>query len=205
MSSEAIPGLYERHAADWDAGRSRQGLIEGEWLEKFLQLVPQAGEVLDLGCGSGRPIAEHLIGAGCRVTGVDVAPAMIDMCRARFPDHEWAVSDMRRLDPGRRFDGLIAWHSAFHLTRDEQRAMFAVYGRHLRPGAPLMFTSGPYDGEAIGEWHGQPLYHGSLAPEEYRERLDEAGFDVLDYRPEDESCGRATVWLARRRHDSMGA
>lgn len=38
--------------------------------------------------------------------------------------------------------------------------MFPVFAAHAAPGAVLMFTSGPTAGEAIGEWEGEPLYHG---------------------------------------------
>lgn len=64
-------GLYERHARAFDLGRGRS-LIERPWLERFLALVPRGGSVLDLGCGSGEPIARHLMAAG--YTGVDSSP-----------------------------------------------------------------------------------------------------------------------------------
>ncbi len=62
-----------------------------------------------------------------------------------------------------------------------------------------MFTSGPAHGEAIGSFNGDPLFHASLAPEEYRALLDACGFEVVAFEPEDPSCGSRTVWLARRR------
>ena len=60
MDAEAdnIVGLYRRHASAWDAARG-DVLIEGAWLDRFLGLLPSGGEVLDLGCGSGRPIARR--------------------------------------------------------------------------------------------------------------------------------------------------
>jgi hypothetical protein len=71
--------------------------------------------------------------------------------------------------------------------------------RLAAPGAALMFTSGPAEGEAIGTLEGEPLYHASLAPAEYRERLDEEGFEMVDHTAEDATCGGRTVWLARLR------
>ena len=63
-------------------------------------------------------------------------------------------------------------------------------------GAPLIFTSGPGAGEAIGDWQGEPLYHASLDSTEYRSLLAANGFDVLEYAIEDPDCGHATIWLA---------
>ena len=195
---EAVIDLYSRRALEWDADRGRS-LIEKAWLDAFLTDIPENGSILDLGCGSGEPVAGYLIGRARRLTGVDAAPGLIDLCRARFPQQDWRVADMRGLDLGRRFDGVIAWHSAFHLTPTDQQAMFAVYARHVASGGVLMFTSGSKAGEQPGEWRGEPLYHGSLSPEAYRAGLEAAGFDVLAHAVDDPDCGGATVWLSRRR------
>ncbi|MFN3669685.1 MAG: class I SAM-dependent methyltransferase [Brevundimonas sp.] len=194
----AVVDLYSRRPADWDADRGRS-LMERRWLDAFLALIPADGTILDLGCGSGEPIAAWLIAQGRRVTGIDAAPGLIDLCRARFPDHDWRVADMRGLNLGRDFDGLIAWHSAFHLTPAEQVGLFSVYARHVRPGGALMFTSGSTADETVGEWRGEPLYHASLSPEAYRAGLEAAGFDLSAHRSDDADCGGATVWLWRRR------
>lgn len=110
------------------------------------------------------------------------------------------MADMRSLAIRRKFDGLIAWDSFFHLSPQDQRGMFAIFCEHASFGAPLLFTSGPGHGEAMGTFEGESLYHASLAPEEYRTLLASYGFKVLDYVAEDPKCGRHTVWLARYEH-----
>ena len=79
-----------------------------------------------------------------------------------------------------------------------------------RPAAPVRHLRTPgrarrpdvhqrdHTGEAIGELEGQPLYHGSLDRQEYRDLLEANGFEVVRYVEWDEECGRANVWLARR-------
>ena len=196
-ASQRIIGLYEENAAAWDRQRGRD-LHEAAWLERFASLLPAGASVLDLGCGMGEPIAGWLIGRGFRVTGVDSAPSLVAMAQKRFPDQEWIVADMRTLDLGRRFDGLIAWHSFFHLAPADQRPMFARFAGHGAPGAPLMFTSGTDHGEAIGEWLGEPLYHGSLDSAEYERLLAENGFAVVAHAVRDPDCGNSTIWLAAR-------
>ena len=191
-----IVGLYEENAAAWDGQRGRD-LFEKPWMDRFASLLPPGGSILDIGCGMGEPIARYLIDRGFAVTGIDSSPSMIALCRERFPAREWIVCDMRALDLGRRFDGLIAWHSFFHLSPEDQRPMFARFAAHASSGAGLMFTSGPAHGESLGEWRGQALYHGSLDPEEYRRLLAESGFLAVDHVASDPECGHATVWLAR--------
>ncbi|MDR6954458.1 SAM-dependent methyltransferase [Ancylobacter sp. 3268] len=224
--ADSIVALYRRHAGAWSAARldgaRGPGLMEAGWLARFRALLPPGAEVLDLGCGPGVPIARHLVEHGHPVTGIDSAPEMIELFRrnlARPPETKAPqthapqtqasaspaiaakaiVADMRGLALGRRFGGLIAWDSFFHLSREDQRLMFPVFAAHAAPGAPLLFTAGPAEGDAIGTLEGEPLYHASLDPAEYRARLDAAGFDLVAHQTEDPACGGHTIWLARRR------
>ena len=199
MSSEAdnIISLYERHAQAYDRLRGRQ-LFERAWLDRFLALLPDKPSILDIGCGSGEPIARYLIERGCGVTGVDSSSSLIDLCRSRFPLQRWLVADMRRWPLRQTFAGLIAWDSFFHLGADDQRAMFEVFAAHAGGKAALMFTSGPAHGEAIGEFEGEPLYHASLDPQEYCSLLDATGFRVVSHAANDPDCNGHTVWLAQR-------
>jgi SAM-dependent methyltransferase len=199
MSDDAgrIAGLYQRHAEAYDRLRGRS-LFERAWLDRFLELVPQPRRVLDLGCGMGEPIAQYLIGQGCAVTGVDSAPQLISLGRTRFPNAAFHVADMRALKLDQTFQGILAWDSFFHLTEDDQRRMFPVFRAHAAAGAVLMFTSGPSAGEAIGTFEGEPLYHASLDPEEYRALLGESAFEEIAFVPNDPVCGGHTIWLARR-------
>jgi SAM-dependent methyltransferase len=203
MSDEAAAGaiidLYSRHADAWS--RMRDGPLNADerpHLETFAAALPKGADVLDLGCGSGRPIAEWLIGRGFRLTGVDASPGLIERCGAAFPEHDWRVADMRGLELGRRFEGVLAWYSSFHLTAGDQAAMAAVYARHLKPGGILMFIGGPKRGVAMGEWMGGPLYHASLEPTEYRAGLEAAGLVDIEeavLKPREDEGAR--VWTAR--------
>lgn len=40
--------------------------------------------------------------------------------------------------------------------------MFPVFRDHAAASAALLFTRGPHHGEAIGTFHGEGLYYGSL-------------------------------------------
>lgn len=195
--SERIIGLYDDNSAEWDRLRGPGSMFEKPWIDRFTSLLGPGATILDLGCGSGRPLATYLIGNGYRVTGVDSSPALVGLCRSRFPHNEWMAADMRTLDLGRRFDGVLVWDSFFHLKHDDQRAMFGVFARHVQPRGALMFTSGPKHGEVLSEFAGEPLYHASLDPMEYRKLLHEHGFQVVGHVAEDPACGEHTIWLAR--------
>jgi SAM-dependent methyltransferase len=194
--ADRIIDLYERNARNYVSDRCGVGWDESGWLDRFIALLPQHATVLDIGCGSGEPIARYLIENGFALEGVDASPTLISVCRERFPQQCWHVADMRKLALGRRFHGLLAWDSFFHLSHDDQRRMFPIFRLHAAAGAALMFTSGTSHGEAIGSYHGEPLYHASLAPEEYRTLLEANGFRVEAHVVADPNCGRHTIWLA---------
>ena len=187
--SDQIIGLYRRHADAWDEARGDH-LREGAWLDRFLELIPPGGTVLDLGCGSGRPMARYCIQKGYSVVGVDSSPELIGLCRQRFPDQAWEVADMRTLDLGRRFDGILAWHSLFHLAPEDQEAMFPVFDAHSGPAGALMFTSGWNRGVAMGQFQGERLYHASLDPDEYHALLRAHGYAPVPTGGEHQGAGR---------------
>lgn len=198
-AADRIVDLYRRHAATWAAAHGTEMGSERGWLERFANLLRPGATVLDIGCGSGEPIARYLVDRGLWIHAVDSSPEMVALFRDNLPDQVAEVADMRALRLGRAFGGLLAWDSFFHLPPQHQRLMFPIFRDHGEPGAPLLFTSGPAFGEAIGTLEGEPLYHASLDPDEYRRLLDRSGFDIVAHMPEDPDCGGHTVWLARQR------
>ncbi|MBD2753996.1 class I SAM-dependent DNA methyltransferase [Spirosoma validum] len=197
MNDHGIGDLYEA-IADWFDQNRNKNLVERNYLEALLQNRRPGASVLDLGCGSGEPIARFLIEQGCQVTGVDGSSNMIALCKNRFPDMEWIRADMQTLNLGRKYDAIIAWDSFFHLTHDAQRAMFSVFANHIQKDGMLLFTSGDEHGVAYGEMSGHTVYHASLASAEYHSLFERYGFEVLLHNVNDVTCGNRTVWLVKK-------
>src|SRR5215472_268326 len=189
---------YERHAAEWDHDRQNSPWNDKHWIAQFVAHLCQGADVLDLGCGSGRPVAQFIVEQGLQVTGVDSSATMISLCRCRLPDQIWITADMRTLSLARKFDGILAWDSFFHLDHEDQRRMFAVFAEHASEGAILMFNTGPEHGEAIGSYRGDPLYHASLAAAAYDDLLVRSGFQVIQHSVTEQRAGGRTIWLAHR-------
>lgn len=189
--------VYQRNAARFDAERSKS-LFERAWLEAFLTGLPPDAQLLDLGCGSGDPIAAYFLDRGYKVTGLDGAPAMLDLARAKLPAGDWRLGDMRDLNLPERFHGILGWNSFFHLTRPDQRALLPRLAAHLKPAGKLMLTVGPSDGEVDGQVGGDTVYHASLSPVEYRETLAANGLKVESFVIDDPDCLGHTVLLARK-------
>lgn len=130
--------------------------------------------VLDLGCGSGAPIARALLEDGFSVYGVDASPTLTAAFRSRFPNSPVACEAVEESTFfGRDFDGVVAWGLLFLLSEETQRSVLHRVGRVLGPGGRLLFTA-PAQGCAWADLStGRPSV--SLGADAYREALAEAG------------------------------
>lgn len=190
-----IGDLYQRHAHAFDAAR-RRSFPERAWLEKFVRTIPRGGQILDLGCGGGEPVDRFLIDRGYRLTGVDIAPAMIKLARTRFFRHKWIEADIARFGAeSSAYDGIVAWSSLFHLEHEYQDKLIQRMAIWLKRGGVALFNTGPENGVSLGELGGEELFHASLSPGEYRAIFAKSGLAELAHRIADPDCGGMTVWL----------
>jgi len=194
--SPTVCESYEKIAAWFDEHRSKD-LMEKEYLDLIIQSIPSRGTILDLGCGTGEPLAKFFIERGYQVTGIDGSQKMIDFCQKRFSNGHFFVKDMRGLNLAQKFDAVIAWDSFFHLNHEDQRSMFPIFEAHIKPSGILVFTGGPQEGEVWSNNGGENLYHASLSTDEYTQLLRRHHFEVIAHKIEDPNCGDHTVWVAR--------
>src|SRR3954451_21215758 len=103
-AADEVMGIYRRHARAWAEARGKH-LRERNWINRFANMLPAGGHVLDIGCGSGEPIARYLAKHGHRITGIDSSPEMIEMFAAKLPGQVAIVADMRSLRLRNRFEG----------------------------------------------------------------------------------------------------
>lgn len=183
--------------AHWFAANRPTELMEQNYLDELIALLPPAGTVLDLGCGTGKPMFEYLMHKGVNAIGVDASSAMLDIAKTNFPQATFILQDMRILNLGRKFDAIIAWHSFFHLSATDQIGMFGLFEKHLNPNGVLLFTSGAEGGEAWGMNGGENLFHASLGADEYEDLLAKHRFKIRKHVVNDPNCGYATIWMAQ--------
>ena len=118
-------------------------------LDELCRRIPAGGTVLDLGCGSGVPVARTLAAAGFRVTGVDISDVQISRARQRVPQAEFVRADATAIafDPG-RFDAVVSFFALIHVPVAEQPPLLRTIAGWLRPGGFFVTTMGH------GEWTG---------------------------------------------------
>lgn len=187
--------VYDK-IAQWFFQNRPQSLFEKNCLDNLISYLPRNPTVLDLGCGTGEPILRYLLAQGISVIGVDASAEMLKLAQANFPQTEFILQDMRKLNLDRKFDAIIAWHSFFHLPAEDQPKMFPRFAAHLNKGGILLFTSGTEHGEAWGINGGENLFHASLDTSKYENLLANHSFKILKYQENDPDCA-ATVWMAQ--------
>ncbi|MFL1376301.1 class I SAM-dependent methyltransferase [Nocardiopsis protaetiae] len=115
----------------------------GPWITDLLDRLPEAARVLDLGCGTGVPVARDLAAAGHRVRGVDISGVQIARARELVPAAEFDRADAAALDlPEESLDAVVCLYALIHLPLAEQPALLGRIGRWLRPGGTLLATAG---------------------------------------------------------------
>jgi 2-polyprenyl-3-methyl-5-hydroxy-6-metoxy-1,4-benzoquinol methylase len=116
-----------------------------QWLAlKHWLTVPAGASVLDVGCGVGR-WSRRLASSGARVTGIDLAPTMVEEARRRAEGAglsercRFLVADLAELDLSERFEQILGVTVLQHIL-DAPRFERAV-GRlaaHLAPGGRVV-------------------------------------------------------------------
>ena len=111
-----------------------------------LEPLTPGDAVLDIGCGAGVDslVAAHLVGAGGRVVGLDVTPAMAERARALLSrlglgNVTFQVGEAEALPfPDASFDAVIS-NGVFNLTFDKEKALEETH-RVMKPGGRLMLA-----------------------------------------------------------------
>jgi ubiquinone/menaquinone biosynthesis C-methylase UbiE len=128
---------WARNASGYD---SRAGQMTLKAVGPMLDaLQVQAGmRLLDVCCGPGYGAGTAAV-RGLEAVGIDIAPAMIDEARRRFPAASFLEGDAESLDfPDASFDAVICAFGLLHLP-DSQKAIAEAF-RVLRIGGSYAFT-----------------------------------------------------------------
>lgn len=104
--------------------------------------LPANSAIVDVGCGSGVPNAEALIGAGFAVSGIDASPRLVAAFRARFPDAPVAC-EAAQISAffDRTFDAAVCVGLIFLLSEADQAALIDRVAQALKPGGRFLFTA----------------------------------------------------------------
>lgn len=172
---------YDSIADEWFAARQALGARESTVLDAVVARLAPSARILDLGCGTGRPIAERMVARGFTVTGVDQSAAMLAHARRLLPASEWIESPIETFTTAGRFDAVIAWDSLFHIPREAMPGIFANVATILEPGGVFACTLGGSAQPAFeDEMFGERFFYDAPPPERVEGLLTAAGLRLVE-------------------------
>lgn len=111
-----------------------------------ISLLAPKSRVLDVGCGTGVPVASTLLQAGMHVTGIDISQRMIDIAHRQAPGGTYVKADMATYEPlGEAYDAVFVIFSPMQLSLREFRNSMLKFATCLRPGGIWLMVTVPAD------------------------------------------------------------
>lgn len=194
---------YNQIAAQWHANQRGAAYTERVlgYVDQILAGLPPHAKVLDLGCGTGQPIAQHIVERGFRVVGVDQSREMLKIARSLVPTAEFICADMVALEFTEKFAAIVAWDSLFHIERTQRAAIFRKLWHALELGGWLLLSVGGSDSTPAGftsEMFGATFFYSGYAPDVTRQMLEAAGFTLESWEVDDASSRGHIAAIARK-------
>lgn len=123
-----------------------------ETIDKFVKYLPEGGEILDLGCGSGRD-SLSFIEHGFDVTAVDGSKEMCELASIHI-GQDVLTMKFDQLDFHEVFDGIWACASLLHIPSEELEDIFKKVILGLKDGGVLYmsFKYGDFSGYRNGRY-----------------------------------------------------
>ena len=165
--------------ADEFAVRRRALAIGLGTIQHWARQLPAGATVLDLGCGSGVPIARELSRLGFSVAGIDASPSLIAEFHRQIPGALWTCEAVEESTFfGRKFDAILAVGLVFLLPEDAQQAVIGKVGDALEADGSFLFTAPHQACEWVDVLTGQRSV--SLGARQYEAALLRAGLVVIE-------------------------
>ncbi|HBB88035.1 MAG TPA: class I SAM-dependent methyltransferase [Blastocatellia bacterium] len=207
---------YDQIAQQWHSHIRGKAYIDRllRYVDLALEGLQSGARVLDLGCGTGQPVARYLVEKGFRVTGVDQSEKMLEIAKQEVPEAEFIHSDMINVQLAPGFGAAIAWDSIFHVERKHHSGIFQRVANALEPGGRLLLSVGgsdaastaeefaaTYDAAAEGftsEMFGHTFFYSGYQPRVTRGLLEAAGFEIEVWEVDDPSSRGHIAVIAKK-------
>ena len=172
---------YDEHAADFWEGTRDHDVKQN--IQALLRHVHGTAplRILDFGCGPGRDLAAFRA-LGHEPIGLEGSRRLAAMAREHSGCEVWEQDFLALRLPARRFDGIFANASLFHVPRQELSRVLRELHAALKPDG-VLFTSNPRGHNEEG-WNGK-RYEAYHDLESWRAFLEAAAYFELEhyYRP----------------------
>jgi cyclopropane fatty-acyl-phospholipid synthase-like methyltransferase len=192
---------YDHIADEWHSNGRDQSYVDRVlgYVDLVLKDLQRGARVLDLGCGTGVPIAKHVIQRGFHVVAVDESQKMLEIAKKEVPEAELIHDNMVNVQLTGRFAAAIAWDSLFHVERKYHSSIFNKLARSLEDGGKLLLSVGGSGADSFrSEMFGHTFFYSGHEPEVTRKLLEDAGFEIELWEVDDPSSRGHIAVIARR-------
>lgn len=148
---------------------------ESDNLIAFMELLPEGGSVLDLGCGPANASA-YMRNRGIKPDPVDASQGMVDLANATH-NIGARILTFDEIDMVDAYDGVWANFSLLHAKREELPQYLAVIFTALRRGGIFHIAMKVGDGSGRDTLERRYTY---VTSTQLKSFLVEAGFEMLD-------------------------
>jgi SAM-dependent methyltransferase len=195
-----LQNSYDYIAEQWHKNFRGQAYVERTlgYVDKILEGLPPQAKVLDLGCGTGNPIAKHIVERDFRVVGVDQSKRLLEIASTVVPGAELIHADMLEIQFAEKFAAAVAWDSVFHVERKYHSAIYRKLSDSLEPGGRLLLSVGGSEAEDFSEMFGHTFFYSGYAPKVARQLLEAEGFEIEVWEVDDPSSRGHIAVIARR-------
>jgi SAM-dependent methyltransferase len=202
---------YDYIAEQWHSNFRGQIYVDRTlgYVDKILEGLPPQAKVLDLGCGTGNPIAKHIVERGFRVVGIDQSNKLLKIAKTVVPEAELIHGDMVKMQFAEKFAAAVAWDSVFHVERKHHSAIYRNLADSLESGGRLLLSVGGSDAEDsasdesdaegfTSEMFGHTFFYSGYAPKVTRKLLEAEGFEIEVWEVDDPSSRGHIAVIARK-------
>lgn len=135
---DKIKKSYDAIADTWN--EKRVWYIEQASIDEVIERLSAGAKILDVGCGSGKPIAAYLIEKGFDVYGLDISPKQIEYAKQVMSEDHLFTGDLIDFSTDIKFDAVICWWTLFHIHADYHLDVLKKLNFFLKPKGILSIT-----------------------------------------------------------------
>jgi len=176
-----VKARYDLIATHWIHARRTLPPLDRVLIDAFRAHLPAQADVLDLGCGTGHPIATLLADQGCLIHGVDRSPALLAEARRNLPDASFVEAEIEDCPIGGPWHGVVCFDALFHLPRSTHEPILRRIFEALVPGGVLVLTSGGSatdEGPFTDTMFGVEFFYDAFPRDELVGRCETLGYRV---------------------------
>lgn len=178
--------------------------------DSLIQVASKMGtlggkDVIDLGCGGGRPVCDFFASRGAHVTGVDFSPEMLSYAKKNLPGVVFHEMDVTDWCPEKEVYDLVSCiYMIFCLNLNDQYDLIQKAFDSLRAGGLFFFcTLSPFDSErqefsGVLPFMGEEFSMAYTSPEQYQTLLSRIGFEILESEPKSINGETMHWWIVKK-------